>query len=632
MRDSLKRMHKFTHNRQLGAWAFALVTLFSFQASAATETGASKISNQLENHPSPYLALHGTDPVAWQDWSPEVIERAKKENKLILLSSGYFSCHWCHVMQRESYKNAEVAESLNDFFIPVKIDRELEPALDKRLMAYAQATLKRGGWPLNVFMSPDGIPVYAILYQPQPQFLGLLTRLTGIWQEQSERIRQLALEEKELVSYPDAEPKLEANLVTELRTLAVQHILSRADNMQGGFGQSNKFPSVPQLTFLLDSLANSRDPEVIDFVDLTLHAMAENGMRDHLSGGFFRYVVDPDWEIPHFEKMLYDNANLARLYLKAGAVLNNENYTNIARDTLDFMMNEMASDSGAHYASFSAVDSENVEGGYYLWEISQLQAALSEEEYRVFAAVWQTEGPADLEDGHHLRDAQAFAEVANKLEIDEAKVISLLAAAKSKLIEQRNKRILPTDDKLLAGWNGLALSAFSIAAKTLDEPRYRTHAEKIKTFIVETLWADNRLTRSQTKGKLIGSASIEDYAFVSEGLFHWAELSGEKPDYKQSEAVLKQAWERFYQNNTWSYADTSLLPPVDGEEILSEDSSVSPSANIIQSTIALHNAGQLQNADLYQAALSALNRGEGALRGNPFWYASQIGAMQRVNM
>jgi len=615
----------------LAVWALSLL-LITPQALAAeaasTDTPDTELSNQLSGHPSPYLALHGSDPVAWQDWGPDVLARAKRENKLILLSSGYFSCLWCHVMQRESFKNELVADMLNSFFIPVKIDRELETALDKRLMTYAQATIKRGGWPLNVFVSPDGLPVFATLYQPQQQFLDLLTRLTGVWNQQSERIRELALAEKIPVGFADAAPEIDASLASELRILAVQKIMARGDTLQGGFGQSNKFPSVPQLSFLIDSLSNSRDPEVIEFLETTLDAMADEGMRDHLSGGFYRYVVDPSWEIPHFEKMLYDNANLARLYLKAGVALDSAKYTDVARDTLDFMMREMASENGALYAAFSAVDDEEIEGGYYLWHKEQLKSVLNHQEYTVFAETWDTERTEDLEDGNHLRGAKGIADTATALQMSEDDVSGLLKSSELKLLAARSQRTLPIDEKLLAGWNAMALSTFSIAAQTLDDQAYREQGNKIKAFITQTLWQDDRLTRSLAKGKRIGSASIEDYAFVAEGLFNWATLSGAEQDYTQAEVVLEQGWSRFYNNNAWTYADTSLLPPADGEEMLSEDASASPSAKLIITTLAMHQAGKLENQALYLKALSALNRGEATLRANPFWYATQIGALQ----
>lgn len=615
----------------LAVWALSLLLITPQTLEAGTapaDTRITEISNQLSGHPSPYLALHGSDPVAWQDWGPEVLARAKRENKLILLSSGYFSCLWCHVMQRESFKNELVADMLNSFFIPVKIDRELETALDKRLMNYAQATIQRGGWPLNVFISPDGLPVFATLYQPQQQFLELLTRLTGVWNQQSERIRELALAEKAPVGFADSAPEINANLATELRNLAIQKIMARGDTLQGGFGQSNKFPSVPQLRFLIDSLSSSRDPEVIEFLETTLDAMADEGMRDHLSGGFYRYVVDPGWEIPHFEKMLYDNANLARLYLQAGVDLKNPRYTLVARDTLDFMMREMASENGALYAAFSAVDDEEVEGGYYLWQSNELKSVLDEEEYAVFTETWNTERSADLEEGNHLRGAKSGTDTAAKLQMSEDKVKTFLESSRLKLLSARSQRTLPIDEKLLAGWNAMALSTFAIAAQTFDDPVYKEQAEKIKHFLMTNLWKDDRLTRSLAKGKCIGSASIEDYAFVADGLFNWATLNGAEEDYRQAEAVLEQGWSRFYNNNAWSYADTSLLPPADGEEMLSEDSSASPSAQLITTTLAMKQADKLESQELYLKALSALNRGEATLRSNPFWYATQIGALQ----
>lgn len=612
------------------AFAF-LSTALQAQTEPNTTVDLGVMQNQLTDHPSPYLALHGTDPVMWQDWSEDVLQRAKRENKLILISSGYFSCHWCHVMQAESYKNSDVATVLNNGFIPVKVDRELEPALDKRLMEYAQATLKRGGWPLNVFMSPDGIPVFAVLYQPQPEFLGLLNKLTGLWVNQSERIRALALKEKKLISFADAEPKIDADLSNEIRNLGVASILNRGDDIEGGFGQSNKFPSAPQLDFLLDSLTYSRNPQVIDFLEITLDAMANQGMRDHLSGGFYRYVVDPSWEIPHFEKMLYDNANLSRLYLKAGNVLDNAHYTEIAKDTLNFMMTDMASPNGAIYASFSAVDDQDIEGGYYLWQTEQLKQALNADEYLAFSQMWDTERSADLEAGNHLRDAKSIQAVATALNKNEEAIKRQLNAAKIKLLAARSKRILPTDDKLLAGWNAQALSAFSLAAIDLNSEAYRAQAQKIRDFIVNTLWNDQQLTRSLAKGTKIGSAAIEDYAYVARGLFDWAKLNGQSNDYELVEAVLNSAWARFHQNNAWLYADTSILPPNDGVEILPDDASASPSAIIIGTTIALYNENKLKDAMLYSGALSALNRDEGTLRSSAYWYASQIGVMQKVH-
>ncbi len=593
---------------------------------------ATPIANQLADNPSPYLALHGNDPVAWQAWGPEVLARAKEENKPLFISSGYFSCHWCHVMQAESYQHEDVAKLLNDFFIPIKIDRELESALDGRLMNYAQATLKRGGWPLNVFMSPDGLPLYAVLYQPQPQFQGILLKLVEAWSKQSAKIRELALQEKELARFPDAEPKLDAVDVNNFVDNAVNQIMRRADGLQGGFGETNKFPSAPQLQFLLQQQQQFNSKSIDEFMRLTLDAMALHGMMDQLSGGFFRYSVDPSWEIPHFEKMLYDNANLASLYLNAGTVLQEPSYTAVARRTLDFMMDEMAGPDGALVAAFSAVDNEGVEGGHYLWTQDELSSILTADELQVFNAAWNMDRPNELEAGNHVRSLMSLDEVAKNIDSQADSVRNLLISAQQKVLAARAKRILPVDDKFLAGWNGLALTAFSEAAMKLNDERYKQQAQRIEQFLMNQLWDGETLTRGIAKGQKVGSAAIEDYAYVAQGLLAFAKLSGNTKHYQQATAVFEQGWQRFYKNNAWSAADGSLLPAEDGEEIMTEASSASPAAVLINTGLELANyLGDTASAKtLRLRSLSALNRGYARVQQGGFWYATQLAAMHNA--
>ncbi len=588
------------------------------------------LSNQLADNPSPYLALHGSDPVAWQEWGEAALARAKKENKPLFISSGYFSCHWCHVMQAESYKNEVVAKLLNDFFIPVKIDRELESALDQRLMNYAQATLKRGGWPLNVFLSPDGLPLYAVLYQPREQFQNILLKLTEAWVGNSARIRELALKEKEITQFPDSKPKLDAPNVQNLVDATINHILSRADSLQGGFGSSNKFPSTPQLFFLLDQQRAFRSKQVDKFLSLTLDAMAYNGMMDQLSGGFYRYSVDPAWEIPHFEKMLYDNANLARLYLHAGQIMNQPAYTAIAIRTLDFMIASMAGKNGALVAAFSAVDSDSIEGGYYLWTPKELASLLSDQQLTVYNLAWNMDRPSELEAGNHMRDLRPVTEIAKLLKLPPGKTRSTLTQAHERLLLARSKRTLPVDDKFLAGWNGLALTVFSEAAALLDRADYQLQADKIKHFITTTLWDGRQLTRGFSKGQHVGSAAIEDYAYVAQGLLAYANVSEEQQDYEQLDAVLAQAWSRFYHHNAWSRADGSLLPAQDGEEIMQEGSSASPAAVIMQTSLALATKKPELGAQYQNKSLSALNRAQTQITQAPFWFATQVSAMHEA--
>ncbi len=604
-------------------WALIAMGLVAHSAQAQS------LRNQLTDNPSPYLALHGQDPVAWQPWGEAALQMSREQNKPLFISSGYFSCHWCHVMQAESYQNEAVAQLLNDFFIPVKLDRELEPALDKRLMDYAQATLGHGGWPLNVFLSPEGLPLHAVLYQPQEFFQGILLRLVEAWTEQSERIRQMAINEQSAVSFADAPPRLDRSEVKALIETTMQHIMGQGDSLQGGFGDSNKFPSVPQLSFLLEQQLEYSD-QVDNFLRTTLDAMAHHGLMDHLSGGFYRYTVDPSFATPHFEKMLYDNANLARLYLHAGKALNAPQYTAIARRTLDFMRSEMRGKNGALVAAFSAVDADDEEGGYYLWTQQQLAVALNERELAVFNAAWNMERPNELRAGNHIRSARPSGEVAKQLGLSDAQVGEHLRSAQAKLLQARKQRVLPTDDKYLGSWNGLALTAFADAARLLGDDEYRQQAMQIKQFITTKLWNGKNLVRAIAKGQQVGSASIEDYAYVGQGLLTYAQLSGKKSDYQLAKAVLEQGWQRFNRGNAWSYADNSLLPELDGIEVMLESASASPAAVIIDSSLRL---SKLQPSldpkqQLRNKALSALNRAQAEIMQGPFWFVSQVSAMR----
>jgi uncharacterized protein len=343
---------------------------------ATLQAAVPAAANKLAGHPSPYLALHGSDPVAWQEWNADSVARARRENKLLFVSVGYFACHWCHVMQRESYKNPAIAAQLNRDFIPVKVDRELHSGLDDALQTFSAQLNGISGWPLNAFVTPEGFPVYVILYAPPDEFGRLLTQLSGRWQSDKQGIRQLARQ-----AAPREAPKpASVTLTSALAGRAWQQFLAgvwqEADSLRGGFGEVSKFPMAPQLAALLLQQAQQPEPKLAEFLLLSFDQMAARGLRDHVGGGFFRYTVDPGWETPHFEKMLYDNAHLARLYLDAAQVLRQPRYRQIARETLDFMRGVLQDPAGGLYASTSAVDEAGREGAYYLWEPAELKQLL----------------------------------------------------------------------------------------------------------------------------------------------------------------------------------------------------------------------------------------------------------------
>lgn len=595
-----------------------LSLIVTFNANAAI------YKNSLKNHPSPYLALHGTDPVAWQEWNEKTVDRAKKEGKLIYVSSGYFSCHWCHVMQRESYKNAEVAKILNKYFIPVKVDREINSALDSHLIDFVERTQGQAGWPLNVFITPDGYPLVGMTYVPTKNFIAILNNLKTRWKNEKptlEEIAKSATSELAAVSVQASE-----NIPTATAKEHITRFLSQAeamrDDMSGGFGEQNKFPSFPQLSLMLAAYENSSDEKLKYFLLLSLNKMATQGLYDQLGGGFFRYTVDPVWQVPHFEKMLYDNALLASLYIDAGRIFKDESFSLIAKNTLDFMLDVFRSKKGAYIASLSALDDKGVEGGYYLWQRSELEKILSKSELQVAELIWQLEGPAELEAGHHLVEVMDVTAAAEMLKMPFVKAEKYFLSAKKKMLLARSERNIPRDNKLLGAWNGLALSAFSKAAVHFKDDRYINAAEDIKNYIKNNLWINKGLVRAVKGEKILGVAGLEDYAYVAQGLYDWIQYSNNIKDIKWLEEITNQAWERFHNSEGWKLSENSLLKYGQNEVIISDGVLPSVSATIIN--VSLKIAEGEKNIKLKKKALKALNVKSVNVIEQPFWYASHI--------
>ena len=588
---------------------------------------ATPLANQLRQHASPYLALHGDDPVAWQEWNPTTVERARREGKLLYLSIGYFSCHWCHVMQRESYRNAQIARYLNEHFIPVKVDRELEPALDARLIEFVENTRGMSGWPLNVFVTPDGHPLYATLYHPPQDFLNILERIEQLWRTDRARLATLA---RTAAVKPQGPGKPEVN-GAQARALAdkvVTEALKTADSVQGGFGDQHKFPQSPQLTFLLAHYERSPDPRLKDFLLLTLDAMAVNGLQDHLGGGFFRYTVDPSWKTPHFEKMLYDNAQLASLYRNAARVFGREDYRRIADRTLDFMLRELRAESGANIAALSALDDKGVEGGYYLWSATEVATLLTTDELQAYRPYAGMTDAAPFDAGYLPLQAMSATAVAAQHQLKLADVEKRIASAEDKLRAARAKRVLPRDTKELGAWNGLALAAFAEAAQATGELRYRQAAQAVRNYLTTDLWNGKSLVRSRVQGKVSGKVALEDYAYVTLGLTKWATLTGEPRDYALAKAVANAAWKRFYGAQGFRLEENSLLVAETGQDVLSDGPMPSPSAVLAEASLYL--AEKTGDAALRWQVLAALNSGSAVISANPFWYATPVSALLRA--
>jgi len=587
----------------------------------ANPAGAASLENRLQKHPSPYLALHGADPVGWQEWNATTVARARREGKLLYVSVGYFSCHWCHVMQRESYRNAEIAKYLNTHFIPVKVDRELDPALDARLIEFAEKTRGMSGWPLNAFVTPDGHPLYATLYHPPGEFMKILTRIEQLWRNDRVRLVQLAQHEAVKPTGP-GQPDVNPSQVRTHARQVVSEALRQADLLQGGFGEQSKFPQAPQLAFLLSEQARAPDPHLAEFLSMTLNAMAWNGLQDHVGGGFFRYTVDPSWKTPHFEKMLYDNAQLAGLYLQAARVLRREEYRAIGRRTLDFLLQDFRDANGGFIAALSALDDQGVEGGAYLWSESQLKSVLNREElmaYRTYAGMTSA---APFNEGWLPLRALSVDEVATQMNREPGTVKALIDSAEIKLRRARAGRGLPRDTKVLAAWNGLALSALVAGAR--EDGRYHEAAQVLQQVLATRIWDGQQLVRSSMGGTTGGQVSLEDYAYVTLGLADWAALSGKESDWQLAHHVARSAWQRFYGPHGWLLQESSLLANVVGQDVLSDGPMPSPSGVLI--TASLRIAAAQKDSTLRRQALAAANSGHRQISENPFWHATAVAA------
>jgi hypothetical protein len=579
----------------------------------------------LAKHASPYLAMHGDDPVAWQEWNKETIARAKKEGKLLYVSSGYFSCHWCHVMQRETYKNDVVASILNKSFIPVKVDREISSALDSRLIDFVERTQGRAGWPLNVFITPDGYPLVGMTYVPKNNFIEILNNLKNKWRQDKVALEEMAKSAtNELATEAAANSNvIQKDLGKKYISLFLQSANTMTDDLAGGFGDGNKFPSCPQLSVLLRAYENNPDKKLGQFLILTLNKMASQGLNDQLSGGFFRYSVDPNWQIPHFEKMLYDNALLASLYTDAARIFKNKSFMLVAKNTLDFMLNVFRSPQGAYIASLSAVDSKGVEGGYYLWQREELIKLLNKSEMKLVELIWQLEGADDLEGGHHLVEVMNIHDAAKFLNISPTEAKDNFNSAKIKMLNSRQGRHIPRDDKLLAAWNGLALSAYAKAAKQFASDDYARAAEELKQYIYKNLWDNNTLFRAVKDGKILAEGGLEDYAYVAQGLYDWLEYKNNTQDKAWLDELIKQSWQRFHRRGGWLLAENMLLKYGPEEVVLSDGVLPSASAALIQVTL---RAGK-NNKAINNELLVALNAGHANIEAQPFWYASQIASL-----
>ena len=567
------------------------------------------MSNRLAQESSPYLLQHANNPVDWYAWGSEAIERARREDKPIFLSIGYSACHWCHVMEHESFENQSIAQRLNGAFVCVKVDREERPDLDQIYMTAVQAMTGRGGWPMSVFLTPELKPFYGGTYWPPTGRMGLpgfdqvIEAVLDAWQHRREQVAEQAsqlaadIDRAGRMALPPGE--LSARPLT-----AAEAALERTfDHQHGGFGGAPKFPHPMDLRVLLRRWRSDPRQQVLNIVTLTLDRMAAGGIYDQLGGGFHRYSVDDRWLVPHFEKMLYDNALLSACYVEAFQATGRQDYQRTARETFDYVLREMTSPEGGFYSTLDA-DSEGEEGKFYVWKPAEIEALLGAEQSKTFCRVYDVSDEGNFEGHNILNLPKTLDQIARILGRDLDELAAELTESRAKLLEVRNRRVWPgLDDKVLASWNGLMIDSLAYAAGALHEPRYLNAARAAADFILGRMRrADGRLLHAWRSGQAKFDAYLDDYACLANALVTLYESSWEERWIDAAVSLADALVAQFQDAESGGFFYTAA----DHERLISrqkdvQDSSV-PSGNSMAATALLRLGKLCGRADYLEAA------------------------------
>ena len=512
-------------------------------------------TNRLIDEKSPYLLQHAENPVNWYPWTDEAFQKAKDENKPVFLSIGYATCHWCHVMAHESFEDDEVASILNRSFISIKVDREERPDIDQVYMSVCQSLTGRGGWPLSVFLTPEGKPFFAGTYFPKETrmgmrgFIDILNQIAPLWEKDRERLIKAGEEITNAIQRNDIE---EEGQTLHIETLQKSYeLLARSfDPKWGGFGGAPKFPTPHQLTFLFRWHQRNPHSSALNMAEKTLNTMYHGGIFDQVGFGFHRYSVDERWLVPHFEKMLYDQALLAMAYTEAFQITKKDIYAKVTREIFEYVLRDMRDTTGGFYSAEDA-DSEGKEGLFYVWEPDQIKAHLGRDSGELFCRFYNITDSGNFEEGYSIPNVRIPLEVfAKKERIDIKELQATLELGRQKLFNVRDKRIHPQkDDKILTSWNGLMIAAFAKGFRVLGDEGYRDAAINAASFILDKLKTDNhRLFRRYRDGDIAYPGYIDDYAFLIWGLIELYEstfnISYLEESIALNETMLELFWDR----------------------------------------------------------------------------------------
>ncbi len=567
--------------------------------------------NRLSKSDSPYLLKHASNPVDWYEWGDEALEKSKKEDKLIFLSIGYTACHWCNELEKEAFEHQEFADAINDRFVSIKVDREQRPDLDAIYMQAAMALQGRGGWPNNVFLTPDLDPVFALGFQKRDVFIDILNKLHDFWGKN----RASVVEGSERLSKALKDSLEGGGVYPKSESLDLSSIKSVMDDDFGGFGDQTKFPLTPVLEFLL---TEGKDD---DFMRVTLDNMARGGMYDHVGGGFHRYSTDPKWEIPHFEKMMYDNALLASLYVRAANIYDEPEYEQVVRDTLDFMVRELSTPEGGFLSSLDA-DSEGKEGKYYTWAYDEVEKIAGAD--KTFMKDYSLTRDGNMYD--IIVTDSGPRQVFTKESTLRRKGANRHKETLQKLFDARSERVRPPlDDKVVASWHGLAVSAFARAGIGFQDPALIEIAEKGARFTLDRL----KFNHTWRQGKVGGEANLNDHAYAAMAFWDLFEATGKNEYLEAAKQYVDRAKDRFTAGDGGYYLVT------DSDDLIARprvaDDNPLPSASAVLARVDWRLSKVLDDPQRESAARATANHLLGTLGGASLYSGESMSLFREIN-
>jgi uncharacterized protein YyaL (SSP411 family) len=571
-----------------------------------------KHTNKLINETSPYLLQHAHNPVDWYPWGEEAFAIARAENKPVLLSIGYSACHWCHVMEHESFENEEIAKLMNDNFVSIKVDREERPDLDQIYMNAVQMMTHHGGWPMTVFLTPEGVPFYGGTYFPpedrynMPGFPRVLISLADAYRERPEEIQQTGASIIAELNRLSLAQESNEPLTTQLLDQAFRGITKSYDAANGGFGGAPKFPPAMSLEFLLRTYHRTGNQQALDIVVNTCRKMANGGIYDQLGGGFHRYSTDAKWLVPHFEKMLYDNALLSRLYLHYYQLTRDESARRVAEGVLDYVAREMTDAKGGFYSTQDA-DSEREEGKFFVWTTDEITSLLGKEDASLFMAYYNVTEAGNFEGKNILNVTRSLTDVSTEAGVTPDHLVSSLERSRRKLFELRESRVKPDrDEKILTSWNGMMLASFAEAAAILDREDYLEIARRNARFVLDNLIQDDLLLRTYKDGTAKLNAYLEDYAFLGDGLLTLYEATGELEWFEVTLTIIEKMIEEFWDDQDGGFFYTGKSH--ENLIVRSKDyfDNATPSGNSVAAEVLLRLAAITDNHDYRNRAITIM--------------------------